>query len=135
MKCLREFSREVSVGRAYLPKHTIDTLDQLEQTIHGVAEGRVIIDPSVMEGLFRTEEVADKPLRGLSPKALEVLKWLAKGYRNEAIADTLSRDAKTVERHINNIYQTLGTENAGGMHPRVHATLMYLKAVGVIATE
>ena len=57
MQCLREFSAEASIGRAYLPKHAIDTVDQLEQTVHLVAEGRVIIDPSVMEGLFRTEGV------------------------------------------------------------------------------
>ena len=135
MKCLREFSREASVGRAYLPKHTIDTMDQLEQTVHLVAEGRVIIDPSVMEGLFRTEGATAGTLKGLSPKALEVLKWVSKGYRNEAIADTLSRDTKTVERHINNIYTTLDTDNSGGLHPRVHAALTYLKAIGVIAAE
>ena len=135
MKCLREYSRETSVSCAYLPKHSIDTMEQLEQIVHWVAEGRVIIDPSIMEGLFRTEEATDEPLKGLTPKALEVLKWLAKGYRNEAIAETLSRDTKTVERHINNIYNTLDTHYSEGMHPRVHATLMYLKAVGMIAAE
>ena len=72
---------------------------------------------------------------GLTPKGLEVLKWLAKGYRNEAIADTLSRDTKTVERHINNIYSVLDTDSSDGMHPRVHAALMYLKAVGAISKE
>lgn len=135
MKCLREFSGEASVGRAYLPKHTVDTMDQLEQTVLLVAEGRVIIDPSVMEGLFSVGGVSGKSLNGLSPKALEVLKWLAEGYRNEAIADTLSRDTKTIERHIGNIYSTLDTDNSLGMHPRVHAALTYLKAVGVIAVE
>ena len=135
IKRLREFSVDTSVGRAYLPKHTIDTVDQLEQTVHLVAEGRVIIDPSVMEGLFRTEGATGESLKGLTPKALEVLKWLAKGYRNEAIADTLSRDTKTVERHINNIYNAFDTDGLGGVHPRVHAALMYLKAVGVIAAE
>ena len=135
IKCLREFSVEASVGRAYLPKHTIDTMDQLEQTVHLVAEGRVIIDPSVMEGLFKSEGSMGRSFKGLTPKGLEVLKWLAKGYRNEAIADTLSRDTKTVERHINNIYSALDTDSSDGMHPRVNAALMYLKAVGAISTE
>ena len=118
-----------------MPKHTVDTMEQLEQIVHWVAEGKVIIDPAVMEALLGPEETSADALHGLSPKALEVLKWLAKGYRNEAIADTLSRDTKTIERHINNIYSTFDAYDAGGMHPRVHATLMYLKAVGAISTE
>lgn len=135
MKCLREFSRDASGGRAYLPKHTIDTIEQLEQTVHWVARGRVIIDPSVMEGLFKTEETLGESINGLSPKTLEVLKWLAKGYRNEAIADYLSRDTKTIERHINKIYSTFDADEQLGMHPRVNAALMYLKAVGLVTTE
>ena len=135
IKSLREFSRDTSGGRAYLPKHTIDTIEQLEQTVHWVARGSVIIDPAVMEGLFRTEETLGGSLNGLSPKTLEVLMWLAKGYRNEAIAELLSRDTKTIERHINKIYSIFEADDRAGMHPRVNAALMYLKAVGLVTTE
>lgn len=135
IEALREFARVSSSGCGYLLKHTIDTVEQLQQIVHWVADGKVIIDPAVMEGLLKTGDTSANALHGLSPKALEVLMWLAKGYKNEAIADTLSRDTKTIERHINNIYSTFDAYDSGGMHPRVHATLMYLKAVGAISTE
>ena len=65
---------------------------------------------------------------------MKVLGWLAKGYRNDTIAGLLSRDVKTVERHINNIYSKLQNNKPDNpdatMHPRVSAALMYLKSVG-----
>ena len=134
ISALREFSRDTSAGRAYLLKHTIDTVDQLTQAIYSVAEGRIIIDPTVMEALFSTGAQSGI-LKDLSPKALEVLSWMAKGYRNDTIADVLSRDVKTIERHINNIYTTLlGPEDEVG-HPRVRSALMYLRANGLLSTE
>lgn len=72
-----------------------------------MVEGRIIIDPMVMEGLIKTGDGHGAFLRDLSPRELEVLSWMAKGYRNDTIADVLSRDVKTVERHINNIYSKL----------------------------
>ena len=135
ISALRDFSRDTSAGRAYLLKHTIDNVEQLTQAIHSVAEGRVIIDPTVMEALIGTGDAQSGILRDLSPKALEVLSWVAKGYRNDSIAEVLSRDVKTIERHINNIYTTLlGAEDELG-HPRVRAALMYLRANGLLSTE
>lgn len=135
IKALREFSRDVSVGRAYLLKHTIDTVDQLTHAICSVAEGRMIVDPTVMEELIKTGDAQNEMLRDLSPRALEVLHWVARGYRNETIAGVLSRDVKTVERHINNIYTSLLSPDDQARHPRVKAALMYLRATGVLSTE
>ena len=135
IKALREFSRDVSVGRAYLLKHTIDTVDQLTHAISSVAEGRMIVDPTIMEELIKTGDSQNGMLRELSPRALEVLHWVARGYRNDTIADVLSRDVKTIERHINNIYTTLLGPDDNAKHPRVRAALMYLRATGVLSTE
>ena len=135
VKALREYSRNVSVGRAYLLKHTIDTVDQLTHAISSVAEGRMIVDPTVMEELIKNGDPQGGLLRDLSPRALEVLHWVSRGYRNETIAGVLSRDVKTVERHINNIYTTLLDSDDDSKHPRVRAALMYLKATGVLSTE
>lgn len=131
---LREFSRDSSVGCAYLLKHTIDKWDQLTQVVQAVAAGRVIVDRLVMEQLIRSQDPTDVALRGLSPKAQEVLGLLAKGYRNDSIAEALSRDVKTVERHINSIY-SLFEDTTGSMHPRVQAVLVYLRAKGLLSTE
>lgn len=135
IKALREFSRRSPAGRAYLSKHTIDTVDQLSQAVLSVAEGRIIVDPAVMEVLIKTTDAPGSMLRDLSPRALEVLGWMAKGYRNESIADVLSRDVKTIERHINSIYSTLLGPEDDSKHPRVRAALMYLRATGLLSTE
>ena len=137
IKSLREFSRDSSSGCAYILKHTIDTVEQLNQVVCSVAERRIIVDPMVMEELIRTGDSGHGVVQELSPKEMEVLGWLAKGYRNDTIAGLLSRDVKTVERHINNIYSKLQNDKSEGpdatMHPRVRAALMYLKAVGLLS--
>ena len=139
IRALRDFSKDTSGGCAYLLKHTVDTVDQLTQVVRLVAEGRIIVDPTVMEGLHRTGDPRSSFLSGLSPKELEVLSWISKGYRNDTIADVLSRDVKTVERHINNIYSKLHNdkfeEDDGSQHPRVRAALAYLRATGLLPSE
>ena len=139
LKALREFSKDASSGCAYLLKHTVDTVEQLTQVIFSVVEGRIIIDPMVMEGLIKNGDGHNAFLRELSPRELEVLSWMAKGYRNDTIADVLSRDVKTIERHINNIYSKLSSareeESEGSRHPRVQAALTYLKATGMLPVE
>ena len=56
IKGLREFSRGTSVGCAYLLKHAIDTVDQLTQVVMSVSEGRIILDPTVMDGLITSTD-------------------------------------------------------------------------------
>ena len=139
LKALREFSKDSSAGCAYLLKHTVDTVDELTQVIFSVMEGRIIIDPMVMEGLIKTGDANSSFLRELSPRELEVLSWMAKGYRNDTISGVLSRDVKTVERHINNIYSKLHSDREAGAdesrHPRVQAALTYLKATGLLPAD
>ncbi|MGD8863589.1 MAG: response regulator transcription factor, partial [Myxococcales bacterium] len=44
---------------------------------------------------------------GLSPRELEVLKLVAAGHTNRAIAKVLSVSVKTVDRHVSNIFTKL----------------------------
>ncbi len=134
IKALRQFSRGASAGCAYLLKHTIDTVEQLTQVIRAVAEGRIIVDPTVMEGLIATADSKSSFLKGLSPRELEVLSWMAKGYRNGTIAEVLCLEPKTIERHINSIYSKLGPI-PDSKHPRVHAITLYLRGTGVLPAE
>ena len=139
IKALREFSKDATAGCAYLLKHTIDTVEQLTQVILSVVAGRITIDSMIMEGLIRTDDTQSVFLRELSPRELEVLSWMAKGYRNDTIADVLCRDVKTIERHINNIYSKLQNGQEQGpddsRHPRVQATLTFLRATGLLPAE
>ncbi len=134
IKALREFSRGASVGCAYLLKHTIDTVDQLVQVVQAVSEGRIILDPSVMEGLITSIDPKASFLKDLSPRELEVLSWMAKGYNNSTIADVLCLEPRTIERHINGIYNKVG-QTPDAKHARVHAVTLYLRATGALPAE
>jgi DNA-binding NarL/FixJ family response regulator len=46
---------------------------------------------------------------GLTPREVEVLRLIAAGKSNRAIADELFLSVRTVERHITNIHSKLGT--------------------------
>jgi DNA-binding NarL/FixJ family response regulator len=133
MKGLREFSRRYSAGCAYLLKHTIDTMEQLTEVIHSVAQGRIIVDPMVMEALINLGDARSSFLRQLSPRELEVLSWMAKGYRNNTIAEVLFLEPKTVERHINSIFTKINVPES--RHARVAAVRMYLTATGQLPLE
>ena len=134
IKALREFSRGASAGCAYLLKHTIDTVDQLTQVVQSVSEGRIILDPAVMEGMMSSLDPKSTFLKDLSPRELEVLSWMSKGYNNHTIADVLCLEPKTIERHINGIYNKLGT-TPDAKHARVHAVTLYLRATGALPAE
>lgn len=134
LRALRELSAPASVGCAYLLKHTLDTVEQLVQVIHSVAEGRIIVDPPIMKGLMATDRQEALLIKRLTPRELEVLRLMAKGCRNNAIAELLCLEPKTVERHINNIYGKMGSLS-DSRHPRVHAIMLYLTAVGQLFAD
>ena len=71
IKALWEFSRDSSTGCAYLLKHTIDTVEQLTQVVSSVVEGRIIVDPMVMEELIRTGDSGNGVVQELSPKEMD----------------------------------------------------------------
>ncbi len=134
IKQLRGFTKNSSKGCAFLLKHSIDRISQLTQVVHAVTEGQVILDSVVMEGLIGAGEAKTTFLKELTHRELEVLSWMAKGYRNATIAEVLCVDPKTVERHINSIYSKLNlvTENK---HPRVNSIMLYLRATGQLPND
>jgi DNA-binding CsgD family transcriptional regulator len=61
---------------------------------------------------------------GLTPRELEVLAWVTKGKTNPEIAQILGMSARTVQKHLEHIYQKLGVET------RTTATVRALKMLG-----
>ena len=50
----------------------------------------------------------------LTPRETEVLSWLAKGKTNRDIADILGMSPRTVNKHLEHIFEKLGGGNAHG---------------------
>lgn len=60
----------------------------------------------------------------LSPREKAVMKLVAQGCSNRAIAAQLTLAPKTIERHVSNIYKKLPTDITD-VHMRVLAVLIY----------
>ncbi len=48
---------------------------------------------------------------GLTPREIEIMKLLARRFTNREIADELNLSIRTVERHINNVFNKTGLTN------------------------
>lgn len=131
MNHLRKFTSVRSGGCALLFQHSLDKVSKLMQVIRAVTDGQVILDPVIMEKLMTTSESNETSLliEQLTDRELEVLSWMAKGYRNVTIAEVLCVEPNTIERHVNSIYNKL-QPLISSRNPRVSSTIVYLKATG-----
>ena len=116
-----------SAGRAYLLKERVKDVEQLVAAIRAVAEGGSVIDPKVVEALVaenaRSEE---SPLSQLTPRERDVLREMAEGKNNAAIAKALFLTEKSVEKVIHSIFMKLGLTWEKTVHKRVKAVIVYL---------
>jgi DNA-binding NarL/FixJ family response regulator len=113
--------------RAYLLKERVDDVAEIVAAIRTVAEGGSVIDPKVVEDLVadkaRTEESL---LRQLTPREHDVLREMAKGRNNAAIAQALFVTERSVEKVIHSIFLKLGLAWEPSVHKRVKAVVLYL---------
>jgi DNA-binding NarL/FixJ family response regulator len=120
-----------SARRAYLLKERVNDLAQLVGAIRTVAEGGSVIDPKVVEALVaentRGEESA---LNELTPRERDVLREMAAGKNNAAIADALFLTERSVEKVIHSIFLKLGLTWEAAVHKRVKAVILYLAESG-----
>jgi serine/threonine-protein kinase len=114
-------------GVGYLLKDRVMREADLLDAIQRVAAGGSVIDPEVVEGLLGRAR-AHGPLDELTPREVDVLALMAEGRSNQAIADHLVLELKTVEGHIRTIFSKLGLEPESSDHRRVLAVLTYLRA-------
>ena len=113
-----------SSGWAYLLKQTLPDVETLLRTIRQSVKGMVVLDPKLVQML---DPNPDSILSRLTDRQLQLLRLMAQGYDNPAIALELSLTQNTVETYINTIYQELGATRVPGIHSRVSATLIYLR--------
>ena len=120
-----------SEGRAYLLKERVKDLEQLVAAIRAVAEGGSVIDPKVVEALVAENARAEQsPLNQLTPREGDVLREMAEGKNNAAIADALFLTERSVEKVIHSIFLKLGLTWETAVHKRVKAVILYLAESG-----
>ena len=119
--------REDPSGVGYLLKDRVTRVTDLAEAVRRVAAGGSVIDPEVVARLLgRPRE--HSPLDELTPRECEILGLMAEGRSNQAIADRLSLELKTIEGHVRAIFSKLGLEPAAEDHRRVLAVLAYLRS-------
>ena len=116
-----------TAGRAYLLKERVEDVEQLAAAIHAVAEGSSMIDPQVVEALVSAKTNAERSaLDDLTPRERDVLREMAEGKNNAAIAATLFLTERSVEKVIHSIFLKLGLGWETAVHKRVKAVILFL---------
>ncbi|HKI44003.1 MAG TPA: response regulator transcription factor [Balneolales bacterium] len=99
-------------ANGYLLKKTSHDkiLDALKELYEGGAPMSTHIARKVVVAFQKTSET-NKEVESLSPREMDVLQLLAKGYLYKEISDNLDISTGTVRQHIHKIYEKLHVQN------------------------
>jgi DNA-binding NarL/FixJ family response regulator len=112
-----------SVG--YLLKDRVADVGEFVAALRRVADGGTALDPEVVAQLLVRRKI--DPLDRLTPREHEVLRLMAEGRSNSAIAQMLVITDSAVAKHINSIFTKLDLHPGDGDHRRVLAVLRFLE--------
>jgi DNA-binding NarL/FixJ family response regulator len=115
--------------RAYLLKDRVEDVAQLVAAIEAVAAGGSVVDPLVVDRLIAPAGGAPSPIDELTPRERDVLREMAEGKNNAAIAQSLFLSERSVEKVIHSIFLKLGIAFEPLIHRRVMAVVRYLTDV------
>ena len=113
-------------GVGYLLKDRVASLAVLVDALRTITAGGTVLDPEVVAQLLVARR-AD-PLAALTPRERDVLRLMAEGRSNAAIADALVITGGAVEKHVSNIFAKINLPDLGSDNRRVLAVLAWLKA-------
>ena len=113
-------------GFGYLLKDRVLEVDEFLDAARRVAGGGSALDPKVVSALVAAQDRG--PLTQLSAREVEVLRLMAEGLTNNAIASRLYLSPRTVEAHVGNLMTKLDITDSDERHRRVAAVLSYLRA-------
>ena len=118
-------------GLGYLLKERIGDRDQLVHALRETARGGSVIDPVLVDALVgrrRLEQASG--LADLTDRELDVLRAMAQGMSNSAVAASLYLSESSIEKHVSAIFAKLGLAEEPRVHRRVAAVVAYLRAAG-----
>jgi DNA-binding NarL/FixJ family response regulator len=120
-----------SDSRAYLLKERLRDRRELVDAIRTVARGGSVIDPKVVEPLIVMRPWSESSrLAQLTDREWQVLREIASGEGNPAIARALHLSKRSVEKYVHGIFTKLGLSESEDVSRRVMATLIFLAAEG-----
>ena len=114
-------------GVGYLLKERVADIGEFADALRRVAGGGSAVDPEIVRRLLGRQHRRN-PVDPLSPRERQVLALLAEGRSNQAIAQHLFINTKTVESHVAAIFTKLGLLPEPAHHRRVLAALTHLQA-------
>jgi DNA-binding NarL/FixJ family response regulator len=114
----------------YRLKERVAGVQVLADTLDRIAAGEIVIEPVLAKRLVQAPAGgADPRITSLSERELDVLRLMAEGRANNAIAKELFLSTKAVEKHIAGIFGKLDLPGDQTMHHRrVLAVLAYVRA-------
>ena len=110
----------------YLLKDRVLDVEEFLSALGRVAAGGTALDSDVVSrllGAARTSTVLD----GLTPRELDVLTLMARGWSNAAIGKRLFLSERTIETHCGGIFAKLGLTESVDENRRVRAILTFLE--------
>lgn len=110
-------------GWSYILKETCKGVSDLVQIVLATASGMTIIDP-----IYIDRPVVDQRPLEFTHKQREVLAFVSEGLSNEAVAKNLGITVRTVEYHLNEVYQRLDHSKSPYVNPRVLAATYFVRA-------
>jgi DNA-binding NarL/FixJ family response regulator len=127
-----ELFRDGTAGLAYLLKERVGDVEELLHAIREVVSGRSVIDPRIVEVLVASRvRLEGSAVSRLTPRELDVLRQMAQGKTNPAIAASLVLSESAIEKNVNSIFSKLGLSQEAQVHRRVAAVLTYLRDAGM----
>jgi DNA-binding NarL/FixJ family response regulator len=126
-----ELLKHGASGLAYLLKDRLGEVDELVRALRTVVAGGSVIDPAVVEALLNHRARDERsPLKGLTPRELEVLREMAQGKANRGIGEALRLSESSVEKYVHSILMKLDVAQESQVHRRVLAVLTFLRESG-----
>ncbi|WP_027343097.1 response regulator [Hamadaea tsunoensis] len=123
------YARELLADRAgavgYLLKERITHTGQFIDALKRVADGGTVMDPEVIARLLARND-ARGTTADLTPREHDVLRLMAEGRSNAAIAGQLHVSDSAVTKHIASIFGKLALSASEDDNRRVLAVLAYL---------
>jgi DNA-binding NarL/FixJ family response regulator len=116
-----------SQGVGYLLKDRVADVSEFVDALTRIAAGGTVLDPEVVTQLLGASRRTDS-VDALTPRERQVLRLMAEGRANAAIAASLHLSAGAVEKHVTAIFGKLGLAPSSDDHRRVLAVLKWLES-------